>query len=58
MGSSKCLLVLYEPLKKGRNEILLLGNALQFLVTFQKYELKLIKILEITEKIREKMQIS
>ena len=44
------------PIFEGRIEILLLGKALKFRVIFQKYELKLIQILKIIEKIREKIQ--
>ena len=43
---------------EGRNEILLLGKALNFKVILQKYALKLIKIWKIIEKIREKWKIS
>ena len=44
----------WDPIFEGRNEILLLGKALKFGVIFKKYALKLIKLLKITEKIREK----
>ena len=42
---------------EGRNEILLLGKKLKFVIIFQKYVLKLIKIWKIVEKIREKANI-
>ena len=45
------------PIFEGRNEILLLGEALKLGVIFQKYALKLIEIWKIVEKMREKMQI-
>ena len=47
----------WGPIFEGRNEMLLLGKALKFVVNFKKYALKLIKIRKIIEKIREKMQI-
>ena len=42
-----------SPIFEGRNEILLLGKALQVGVIFQKYALKLIKFWKIIEKNRE-----
>ena len=53
-GVHQCLV---GPIFEGRTEILILGKALKFTLIFEKYELKLIKIWKISEKIRAKMQL-
>ena len=50
--------MLEGPIFEGRNENVLFGKALKFMVIFQKYAAKLIKIWKIIEKIREKWKFA
>ena len=46
------------PMFEGRSDILLLGKALKFRVIFQKYGLKLIKILKLSRKFEKNANFS